>query len=429
MNEPAGAGTPAFGNQIAEAVPGAARGGMPRPNASGWSPVVSMGDAAGRAATGTTMGSGCDFDLHGIVGIRLVDASPADRATVKAQLGPLQRPLQREPDIVIRFVDRLDLPSDMGLIGLNEAGFTADAFVVLQSKGKTPARVRMALDEVGGRCEIVCERGLSAVPLLMPILNLTVLARGGLALHASAFRYQGTGVLLTGWSKGGKTEALLAFTTQGAEYIGDEWIYFTADGEQMFGLPEPIRVWDWHLTQLPTYWRQLGPGQRLRLRALRGASSALHALGRRGRGWRQQVGRVADLVDRQRYAHLRPHDAFRGRIGTLHARLDRVLFVASHAAPTTTIGEMNPALVADRMAFSLQEERTPFLSFYRKFRFAFPDRANPHIENADAIERERLHRFLRDRVCYAVHHPYPPSIPALFETIRPVITRSSPRPL
>jgi hypothetical protein len=387
-------------------------------------------DTTAPAAPRTTAAPGCDFDLHGIVGIRLVNASARDRATVRAQLGPLERPLEREPDILIRFVDRLDVQGDLQLIGLHEAAFTSDAFLILQSKRRTPARVQVALDRVGGQCEIVCERGLAAVPLLLPIINLTVLARGGLAMHASAFRYQGTSVLLTGWSKGGKTEALLAFTTHGAEYIGDEWIYFTADGEQMFGIPEPIRVWDWHLTQLPMYWKQLGVRKRLRLRALRGASTALHGLGNAGgrrRDWQHGVHRVAGLIDRQRYAHLRPHDAFRGHIGTLRAGVDRVLFVASHASPATTIQPMDPMFLADRMAFSLEEERTPFLSFYRQFRFAFPDRVNPHIDTAAATERERLRRVLRDRDCYAVHHPYPPSISALFDTIRPVLARGERR--
>jgi hypothetical protein len=377
-----------------------------------------------------TQTAGCDFDLHGLVGVRLIDATPADRAVVKAQLGPLQRPLHREPDIVIRFVDRLELPPQTRLIGLNDAAFTDDAFLVLQSKRKTPARVQIPLDAVGGRCEIVCERGLNAVPLLLPIVNLTVLARGGLAMHASAFRFEGTGVLLTGWSKGGKTETLLGFTTRGAEYIGDEWIYFTGDDERMFGIPEPIRVWDWHLTQLPGYWNQLRRSQRVRLHALRVASRALHALENGRGGWRQHAHRVAELIDRQRYAHLRPHDAFRGSsgsIGAMRGRMDRVLFVASHTAPDTTIEAVDPALIADRMAFSLQEERAPFMSFYRKFRFAFPGRANVHIDNADVTERERLQRVLRGRECYVVHHPYPPSIRALHDTIRPVITHSTRR--
>ena len=69
--------------------------------------------------------------------------------------------------------------------------------------------MQLPLERAGDRCEIVCERGLSAVPHLVAIVNLTALAHGVLPLHASAFSWNGTGILATGWAKGGKTEALL----------------------------------------------------------------------------------------------------------------------------------------------------------------------------------------------------------------------------
>ena len=48
---------------------------------------------------------GRDFDLHGIVGIRLIDPAHADVDAVRRQLGPIDVPLGRAPDIVVRFVD------------------------------------------------------------------------------------------------------------------------------------------------------------------------------------------------------------------------------------------------------------------------------------------------------------------------------------
>ena len=52
--------------------------------------------------------------------------------------------------------------------------------------------------------------------------------------------------------EGGKTEALLAFVARGAQYLGDEWIY--VDGpNRMCGIPQPIRLWDWHLGQFPQF--------------------------------------------------------------------------------------------------------------------------------------------------------------------------------
>lgn len=208
-----------------------------------------------------------DFDLHGIAGVRVVDARPADVAVVARQLGPLPRRLARDPDIVIRFVDRLETGSRLRYLGARELGWTDEGFYVLKSR-KEPAMVRIPMDRIGGPCELVCERGLSAVPFLIAILNLTVLVNGALPLHAGAFELDGRGVLVTGWSKGGKTELLMAAARAGARYIGDEWVYLTPDG-RMHGIPEPVRLWDWHLEQLPDVRRSLGASDRLRLKAIR----------------------------------------------------------------------------------------------------------------------------------------------------------------
>ena len=84
-----------------------------------------------------------EYDLHGIVGVRLLNATPGDAAVVTRQLGPIQATLTREPDIIIRFVDRLSTTSCVRNLGLDDAGFTDDAFLVLRSTHKARARVQI----------------------------------------------------------------------------------------------------------------------------------------------------------------------------------------------------------------------------------------------------------------------------------------------
>ena len=162
-----------------------------------------------------------DLDLHGILGIRLIDPSAGDIAAVVGQVGAVPRPLSNEPEVVVRFVDRVRLPSGVRFIGLDDAAFDDDRFYVLRGKGRARTAVQVAFEGIGERCEIVCESGTRHVPLLVAIVNMTALSKGFLPLHASAFAYDGTGVLVMGWTKGGKTETLLAFMANGAAYIGD----------------------------------------------------------------------------------------------------------------------------------------------------------------------------------------------------------------
>ena len=84
-----------------------------------------------------------EFDLHGLAAVRLVDADERDLAAVARQLGPLPRRIEREPDIVVRFVDRIEHASRLRYLGAREAGWTDDAFFVLRSR-KQPVRTYSA---------------------------------------------------------------------------------------------------------------------------------------------------------------------------------------------------------------------------------------------------------------------------------------------
>lgn len=371
------------------------------------------------------MHSRVDFDLHGFVGIRCVDATASDVAVVARQLGPIRASLDREPDIVIQFVDRIRPSSPLRYLDLDDVAFTNDQFFILRGKHKSSTKVQIPFDAIGRRCEIVCERDLAAVPLLVGIVNQTALANGSLPLHAAAFNYEGVGVLATGWSKGGKTETLLAFMANGAAYVGDEWVYLDGGGRRMFGIPEPIRVWDWHLDHLPRYRARLGRRKRLELRLLKalvgGVSRSVGTATGRSSAPKKLLSRVLPLLRKQLHVDWAPEQIFGESFLALSGIPDRILFVGTHESQDITVERIDPAEVAGRMIFSLQDERDDFVSYYRKFRFAFPDRPNEMLDRADQIQREMLETALKGKEAYAVYHPYPVAIPSLFEAIRQLL--------
>ena len=90
-----------------------------------------------------------EYDVHGLVGVRLVGATPRDEKAVDRQLGPVKAPLDRDPDVIVRFVDRVEVAGDVRLLGTAEAGFSDDAYLVLRSRHKARARVRLDLARVG----------------------------------------------------------------------------------------------------------------------------------------------------------------------------------------------------------------------------------------------------------------------------------------
>jgi hypothetical protein len=377
----------------------------------------------------TTARSDVEFNLHDLVKIRLEDAERADVAAVRRQVGlPAQAAGDGSPaDITIRFVDDLPTPG-LRYLGVEEAAFTDNAFFVLRGKGKRAVKVQIPFASIGDQPTLLCERGKGPVPLLTAITNLAALAKGVLPLHASAFCYRGQGVLITGWAKGGKTETLLGFMARGAAYIGDEWVYLRPQGAgyEMLGLPEPIRIWDWHLTEMPAFRARLPRKEQLRLATLRPAVALADRAADHEGGGPLAAGagflrRARPLLRRQHGLNVAPELLFGAGNVTASGSLDKVFFVVSAAAPEVIVEPADPGEIAARMLFSLQEEQEPLLATYRQYRFAFPYQPSALVENAAALQAEILQRALAGRDGYTVSHPYPAPIPAMAAAMEPYL--------
>jgi hypothetical protein len=365
--------------------------------------------------TGVNGTAECDFDLHGLVGVRLLDASPEDVALVRRQLGLPPTRLNREPDFSIRFVDAVTR-APLTYVGLHDTGFNDDGFFVLRDNGGRPARALIPFETLGDRPEVVCEHRIPAVPHLLELLNLTALTKSVLPLHASAFTLHGTGVLVTGWSKGGKTEALLAAAPRGAHYVGDEWVFLTPDGT-MWGLPERIRLWAWHLDQLPAVRSARPRGERRRVRAWRSLAVAARVAGNSGTPGAEMARKAVPVLQRQAYVQVPPAGVVGEAKVDLSGNLDAVVLVLSSSSAEITTAAAGPTEVSQRMAVSLAEERSPLLAHYRQFRFAFPGRRSELIEEASSIEANLLSSLFDGRPAAKVTHPYPCDIAALGDAV------------
>jgi len=366
-------------------------------------------------ATGTVT---ADFDVLGLARVRMVDGTERDVAAVGRQFGLVPEPSAGVADLTIRYVDRLELPG-MRHVGLGEAAASGSDFVLLRGRHKVPVRVAVDFDRIGEQLELRCERGTGPVPLLVAVLNLTILAKGALPLHGSAFCFEGTGAVVTGWSKGGKTETLLAFMANGARYVGDEWVYLS-DG-RVGGLPEPVRVWDWHLRELPELGRGVPGAKRARVRAVAG----MHRLGDRLTGDGPLPGRAAAqrfraLTARQAGVDIAPESLFATPPQRGMVAFRKVLFVESAECRRVAVEPMAGQEVAARMAASLAYERMPLLAAYDQFRFAFPDRPCRLLEAAPALEEARLSEQFGQADAYRVTHPYPVQLSELFDAVRPL---------
>lgn len=364
-----------------------------------------------------------DFDIHGIVGVRLLGATAADAGAVRAQLGPTEAPLSRQPDILIRYVSSPVATSHLRLLDIGDSGFTDEAFVIGASA--TSPKARIAINDVGGPIEIEAESGIGPIPHLVAIVNLTALANGVVPLHAAAFKVNGTGVLVTGWAKGGKTETLLGFMSNGARYIGDEWVYVDPDRDRLYGLPERIKLWEWLIEDLPDMRARLTAGDRARLRTISSVyrlSTAIERVVARPRPLQNLLGRASAIIGRQRFVHSTPAALFGEDKMDLSGGFEKVIWVVSHDAPDVRIEEVDPIEIARRMVFSVEFEHLRFLSQYLAYRYAFPESANTVLESAREVRLDLLTRALQDKQAFVAYHPYPAPILELYDALAPVVT-------
>ena len=189
-----------------------------------------------------------EYDLHGIVGVRLLGASESDVAAGHGSARSDPGRLDRDPDVVTG--SSTASASNLRFLGREEAGRPTTRFLVLRSR-KARARVQIPVEAIGGRCEIVCESGRTAGAAIDPIVNVTALAKGVVPVHARGVYPRGSGVLGDRLGEGGQTESLLGFMSQAPSTSATSGSYVSADGRRLRGIPEPVRVWDWHLDDLP----------------------------------------------------------------------------------------------------------------------------------------------------------------------------------
>ncbi len=361
-----------------------------------------------------------DFEIHGIVAIRLIDPAASDASAILNLLGPAQSSLNQEPDIVIRFKEKLSVRA-LKYLGLNSSGFTDEGFYVLDRKsGKVIARI--PFENIGGQCEIFCQSGLGSVPLLFDIIKLTFLSKNYIAVHASAFLYKESGILVMGWSKGGKTEALFSFANHGACYVGDECVVLSSDGQHMFGIPFPVTIWDWQFKYIPNLLPKIGKQKKILFKGIHFANTIHRTFCHsklKNAFWLRLLDDALPAFKRKLKVVELPQVIFHNGYYRQRATPDKLFLMMGHSEPVTQVQPCDPMEIARRMHQSNSYEQMPFFEYYRAFKFAFPDLRNDFLEHVNELQRSLLSRALVNKKAYKVLHPYPVSFEDLFVEMQP----------
>jgi hypothetical protein len=364
-----------------------------------------------------------DFDLSGIVGVRLESATPADVKAARRSLGgEPSRALARSPDIRVRFEERVSA-SDLCWVEQDGSGFSDDGYFLLRA-GRRPAKARISFDAPEGAWELISESGAPSVPHLLPMVRLAALKHGWVPLHAAAFEVNGRGVIASGWAHGGKTSALLAFMERGARFVADDWVLLSASGVRMRGLAGELSLTDEQAARAP---RQSARGRRgaLLRRAAGWCGGALpRVVPTRARGG--YLSRAADKVGgalaRRAQRSFPAEEVFGQRV---ELSTPRVLFVMMrHQGHDVRVEPISPRAAVVRLSSASGFEELPFLGCSLGYRFAFPERSGPtFIEEAAALRTRLLVGATAGIRAYLVRHPRVADTATLHAAMAPLLER------
>ena len=361
-----------------------------------------------------------DHTIHGLLTVRLTNAPAHAVASLVADLGP-SRGTAVDPDICITFVDKISAKGSLRHLELNGAAFAYDddSFYLLDGEHL----MRIDLRQVGQRCEILCERGVRDLGIVLHIVGLQLLQKGLVLLHSSSFVYKGRGILVTGWQTGGKSEMLLAFMAAGARYFSDEWTILNADEGTLAGLSGNVGLWNWQLKQLPQYWTRIGSADRRRVRLVRLCQwlhKSLRVVAGRG-GVRASLWRALGMkLKSSGRVTSAPGELFEMRVQHEPISIDRVFLASVSPGEPTHLSPIDAREIADRMIASQAYERLKLRRIYDQFRYAFPERRNKLIECSQDREHHLIMQALEGKPSYEIRHPYPVRLQDLFEAAAPV---------
>jgi hypothetical protein len=374
------------------------------------------------------------FRVHGRATIAVADTNPAALAVLRSQLDPYP-PCTGSGDDALVTLERAtpgDLPPFEDI--QNRAG---DDVVTAAADGRCYLLFGDAwctLPQVLEEPRFVYREGVPLARLfrllVRPALQVAMLARDSVAVHATAVDLGGSALLVGGWSESGKTETALPFLENGARFLSDKWTIVSSDG--VAGVfPVSVGVRRWVLTYAPRLRHSLPVSARIQLLGAGVASGLVRPFERR-----QPTGRVAGVVfeaarhavDLAERASLRPsqlrsaygqatNGGWTARIGAL------ALLTTVPRGQGVTVTEGDADWAARKLARAAAFERRPFFDLYDRARYAFPELVNPRAESELADERFLAHVLSRIRIL-DVRAPFPTDPRTVAESIRRALERA-----
>ncbi len=374
-----------------------------------------------------------DYDFHGILGLRLIDPKPSFARWVGAELKPLGTSASSiDPDVsVVRASASVTSNAQfhLGNAGDYQECVYSDSELWVRSDGEF---LNIPFEALGKRCELRYTGGFRASRAwryVRPILQIGLLEKGSLAVHASSMIYRDKGILFAGWAESGKTEALLGFLMDGASMMSDKWTIISEHGDAIYNFPSRITMRDWVPKYLPEILEILTPGQKRRLR-IGGAMTAMATRALQSARRFDSVAMFSDVlrpaldtgrtvtIDQSQLAGLGGRDVELDPAAS-QAPFDKLFLLLPSNRRDIEVIPSSAAEVSPRLAECASYERRHLFGLYSKFKYAIPNVPASALEGVKEREESMLRSVLATKEVYQVHAPFPCDPRAMRAAIAP----------
>jgi hypothetical protein len=141
--------------------------------------------------------------------------------------------------------------------------------------------LRVDIEKVGiANFRVTCDVGFNKhffVVIMEYLIHHLILESGHYFCHASAFIYEGKVILCPAWRHVGKTNILLAFMNEGAQYLGDDWVIVNQEGLIM-SMPKRLNLLFYNFREYPELCNHLDEDFKLLFNFVNRAEAGLYEL-------------------------------------------------------------------------------------------------------------------------------------------------------
>ena len=278
-------------------------------------------------------------------------------------------------------------------------GYAAPAGALPAEHGRVPGEggrfdsLAVDFSDLQAGCTLDCSPRVSPRALL-PWVNLLLLEADVIPLHASAFVWQGCGVVVGGSAHTGKTGILLAAAHDGAEVVGDECVWLM-DGGRMRGLSLEMDIRLDYLREFPAYLPRIPP------RDLRRAGRYRLLAGMT----RFPARNLSRKLDERARVRVDARKLFGPR--AFAGTMNRLFLSAAGADSRLSVRSIHTHGAVERVREIQLREYEPVRRRYARYRHLFPGRRNVLLDHLEDRLSALLTRALHETETFVLEHPYP----------------------